>query len=120
MPQRGRKLRQGTTRAQRPPGPAARAASGIVRLPFSPWQRPPFRGRRAFMQRTYRDELLERHLEAFLGDADPAAIDVLRASLEWVEIAGGETLMRQGEPGDSMYLTISGRLRAYASHEDGA
>ena len=28
--------------------------------------------------------------------------------------------MEQGEPGDSMYLSISGRLRAYVRDEDGA
>jgi NTE family protein len=72
------------------------------------------------MQQHYRDELLARHLKALLGEVDPAAIDVLRRSLEWVEIGGGQTLMHQGEPGDSMYLTISGRLRAYVITGDGA
>ena len=43
----------------------------------------------------------------------------MRASLEWVEVPGGHTLMTQGEPGDAMYLVLSGRLRAYVDDEDG-
>jgi len=67
----------------------------------------------------YQDGLLVRHLQAFLGDTDPAAIDLLREHLEWIEVGSGETLMEQGDPGDSMYLAISGRLRAYIRDENG-
>lgn len=70
-------------------------------------------------RQTYQDELLVRHLTSFLGDTDPAAIEVLRSQLEWIEIGSGETLMEQGDPGDSMYLAISGRLRAYIRDENG-
>jgi len=65
------------------------------------------------------DELLERHLRAIFGDIDTRAMKLLRRHLEWMEIAGGETLMRQGDEGDAMYFTVSGRLRAYVRHEDG-
>ena len=71
------------------------------------------------MAHHYQDELLTQHLRAFLGDIDPAAIEQLRARLAWVEIAAGETLMSQGGVGDSMYLSISGRLRAYVKDDDG-
>ena len=67
----------------------------------------------------YQDELLRRQLTAFLGDADPAAVELLRAHLEWIEVDSGETLMEQGEAGDSMFLVISGRLRAYIRDENG-
>ena len=43
----------------------------------------------------------------------------MRDRLTWVEVSGGQTLMEQGAPGDSMYLSISGRLRAYVRDEDG-
>lgn len=68
----------------------------------------------------FQDRLLERHLHALFGalDADPLAL--LRSQLQWVEVAAGETLMAQGEPGDGVYLSISGRLRAYVRDEDGA
>ena len=67
----------------------------------------------------YHERLLMQHLRAFLGPLDAPLIDVLREHLRWVEIAGGQTLMRQGEPGDSMYLLVSGRLRTYVDDEDG-
>jgi NTE family protein len=54
-----------------------------------------------------------------LGDIEPAALELLHQHLEWVTIAGGQTLMTQGEPGDSMYLMISGRVRAYVLGDDG-
>ena len=71
------------------------------------------------MSHLYQDKLLTQHLRAFLGDVDSAAMDILRRHMEWVELAAGEALMTQGDPGDSMYLSISGRLRAYVIGEDG-
>lgn len=44
---------------------------------------------------------------------------LLREQLEWVEVVGGQTLMEQGELGDSLYLSVSGRLRAYVKQDDG-
>ncbi len=67
----------------------------------------------------YQDELLEHHLRVFLGELDPVAKKLLLEHLTWVEIAAGQTLMAQGDAGDSMYLSISGRLRAYVVDEDG-
>ena len=67
----------------------------------------------------YQDELLRRQLADFLGEADPAAVELLHAHLEWFEINSGETLMEQGEAGDSMFLVVSGRLRAYIRDDNG-
>jgi len=66
------------------------------------------------------EELLSRSLATLFGDIDPAALALLRQQLEWVEVAGGQTLMRQGDPGDAMFLVISGRLRAYMAGDDDA
>ena len=71
------------------------------------------------MTHLYQDELLEQHLRAFLGEMDPAAMALLRERLEWLDLAAGETLMTQGDVGDSMYLSISGRLRVYVVNDDG-
>lgn len=71
------------------------------------------------MVHDYQDELLTQHLRIIFGAIDSAALALLRRHLEWVEIAAGETLMTQGEAGDSMYLSISGRLRAYVVDDDG-
>jgi NTE family protein len=67
----------------------------------------------------HQDALLVQHLRNFLGDIEPAALALLHERLTWVEIAGGQPLMEQGAPGDSMYLSISGRLRTYVRDEDG-
>lgn len=64
-------------------------------------------------------ELLQQLLRNFLGPVDEAVLAALRAQLQWVEVAAGQTLMAQGDPGDSMYLSVSGRLRAYVRDEDG-
>ncbi|WP_326535871.1 cyclic nucleotide-binding and patatin-like phospholipase domain-containing protein [Pseudorhodoferax sp.] len=68
----------------------------------------------------FHDELLARHLKAIFGEVEAAALAHLRQHLRWVEIAGGDTLMHQGEEGDSMYLIVSGRLRAYVRGDDGS
>mgnify|MGYP001346069078 CR=1 FL=1 len=72
------------------------------------------------IRQPYQHELLDRHLRTFLGEIDASVLKTLREHLQWVEIAGGETLITQGEPGDSMYLSISGRLRAFVRNDDGS
>jgi NTE family protein len=67
----------------------------------------------------YHEQLLDRLLATAFGELDAAATALLREHLAWVEVAGGQTLMEQGEPGDSMYLSVSGRLRAYVREDDG-
>lgn len=71
------------------------------------------------MHARFQEDLLDRHLRSLLGELEPDAMALLRRHLEWVSISGGETLMRQGDAGDSMYITISGRLRAYVRRDDG-
>lgn len=61
----------------------------------------------------HRDALLVQHLRTLFGETDPAVLAFLRSHVEWVEVAAGEVLMEQGAPGDSAYLSISGRLRVY-------
>jgi NTE family protein len=68
----------------------------------------------------HREALLAQHLTALFGDLGAATIDFLRQHLRWVEVAAGEVLMEQGTPGESAYLSISGRLRVYITGDDGA
>lgn len=68
---------------------------------------------------THHQALLDQHLTDFLGEIEPDALALLRERLHWVEIAGGETLMEQGDPGDALYLSVSGRLRAYINDDSG-
>ena len=72
------------------------------------------------MSKNEQEELLQHHLHALLGDIEPEALALLNASLTWVPVVGGQVLMTQGEPGNSMYLTIGGRLRAYVRDDDGS
>ncbi|HKO67952.1 MAG TPA: cyclic nucleotide-binding and patatin-like phospholipase domain-containing protein [Burkholderiaceae bacterium] len=71
-------------------------------------------------QAPHREALLTQQLTLLLGDAAPAALASLQQRLQWVELAGGELLMEQGESGNSAYLCVSGRLRVYVRDEDGS
>lgn len=68
----------------------------------------------------YHERLLSELLAGLFGELDEAAARLLRDHLRWVDVAGGQTLMAQGEPGDSMYISVSGRLRAYVEQDDGS
>ena len=73
----------------------------------------------AMQPTTKQDDRLIRILREYLGPLDEAALGVLRRQLSWVELQAGEVLMNQGEPGDALYISISGRLRAYARDANG-
>jgi NTE family protein len=66
------------------------------------------------------EPLLLRLLQGCFGEFDAQTLRQLREHLEWVELAGGQTLMAQDEPGDSLYISVSGRLRAYERQADGS
>ena len=67
----------------------------------------------------YPEQVLTHHLQRMFGELDADALQLLQRHLEWVELAAGDTLMYQGEHGDAMYLSISGRLRASVLGDDG-
>lgn len=71
------------------------------------------------MQTDYPEQVLTHHLQRMLGEVDAEALALLRRHLTWLELAAGDTLMVQGEHGDAMYLSISGRLRASVLGDDG-
>ena len=71
------------------------------------------------MPTDYPEQVLNQHLQHMLSDVDAEALQLLRSHLQWVEVTAGATLMRQGDPGDAMYLSISGRLRVSVRGEDG-
>ncbi len=43
----------------------------------------------------------------------------IEAELEWIHLARGEILFKQGERGDSFYILINGRLRTVTSNQAG-
>ena len=71
------------------------------------------------LRHVHLEPLLQRLLQSCFGELDEPTLRVVREHLEWVELAGGQALMEQGEPGDSLYISVSGRLRAYECLPDG-
>jgi len=67
----------------------------------------------------HREALLARYLVSLFGGLGPDTIAFLRQHVQWVEVPAGEVLMEQGAPGDSAYLSVSGRFRVYMANEDG-
>ena len=53
------------------------------------------------------------------GTLDEPVLTALESDLELVTLHGGETLFRQGDAGDSLYIVINGRLRVAIQGQDG-
>lgn len=70
-------------------------------------------------QPEYQTELLVSSLKQIFGEFDDVMLKTLAPLLEWVELAGGQTLLREGDLGDDLHFVISGRLRAYVRNEAG-
>ncbi|WP_242344652.1 cyclic nucleotide-binding and patatin-like phospholipase domain-containing protein [Anaeromyxobacter terrae] len=66
-----------------------------------------------------RRERLAAHLVALFGSADTEIADDLLRLGEWVKVSGGDRLFGQGEPGDSMYIVVAGRLVALCADASG-
>lgn len=65
-----------------------------------------------------REALLREVLDKELGGLNPEAWAHLRSSVRWTQLSAGEKLFREGDEADSMYVVVSGRLRA-TREEDG-
>jgi predicted acylesterase/phospholipase RssA/CRP-like cAMP-binding protein len=55
-----------------------------------------------------------------LGALDDRTVDALLGEVEWVQIAGGATLFRQGDTADALYIVVTGRLVAVFEEADGS
>jgi len=65
-----------------------------------------------------REALLRDVLNEELGGLNEEAWNHLRSSVRWTQLSAGEVLFREGDEADSMYVVVSGRLRA-TRREDG-
>jgi len=68
--------------------------------------------------RLRRAQLL-RVWEELFGITEPAAFRELEEVAEWIRVPAGETLIRQGEASDAMYVVVTGRLRTVVRVADG-
>jgi predicted acylesterase/phospholipase RssA len=66
------------------------------------------------LQRTQITAQVVRHLEL----DDLAAVAEIERHLEWVQLASGEWLFREGDIGDAAYLVATGRLRVVRGPDD--
>ncbi len=63
-------------------------------------------------------KLLRDNLKQLFGEFDDTILKEIEHRLEWKELKGGETLLKEGDKGDSLFFVISGRLGAYKSRPD--
>jgi lysophospholipid hydrolase len=70
-----------------------------------------------------RERLRRNQLSAiirrYFGALDEPAQEELAESLEWLSLSPGEILFRHGDPGESLYLVVSGQLWAVGEDEMG-
>jgi NTE family protein len=69
--------------------------------------------------RAARAALLREVLLTEFGGMDDATWSNLLPRIVWRTLSAGEILCREGEPADTMYVVLSGRLRASRATEDG-
>jgi len=67
---------------------------------------------RATARRRLHRSLLVGVLSDWIGPMDPKIVDELEQVIEWVTVAAGQTLFLEGDPADSWYIAVSGRLQA--------
>lgn len=72
--------------------------------------------------RTVMHRLQEIQLSTVLADLfgiqDTELLTWLRGELEWICLDHGDVLFREGDPGEAMYILLSGRLRVTVSSSD--
>ena len=63
------------------------------------------------------DEILAR--AGLFQGVDPEAVDALTKELEHVEVKKGNTVFTESEPGDSLYIILSGKVKLGRRSSDG-
>jgi predicted acylesterase/phospholipase RssA/CRP-like cAMP-binding protein len=71
------------------------------------------------VRRRLRRNQLRAALRRLFGDVDDATLARVEVEAEWVHLRRNGVLFRQGDPGDSVYVVVSGRLRAILAQRDG-
>lgn len=58
-----------------------------------------------------------RLLSSTLGCLAAEDLETLARELEWIQLPSGEMLFNQGDPGDSVFILVQGRLRVFLEAE---
>ncbi|ABE62198.1 cyclic nucleotide-binding domain (cNMP-BD) protein [Nitrobacter hamburgensis X14] len=66
-----------------------------------------------------RDALLQTVLRGYFASANAGILRTIQSEAEYVHLASGATLLRQGDLSDDVYLVVSGRLQAFSETESG-
>ncbi len=67
-----------------------------------------------------RDALLQTVLRDYFASDNAAILHTIRSEAEYVDLASGAILLRQGDISDDVYFVLSGRLHAFSETESGA
>ena len=62
---------------------------------------------------------LSKVLSKLFGQLETAQLHAIQNRLEWISLSNGEELFRQDDPGDGMYIVVSGCLRVLRQEVDG-
>jgi len=66
-----------------------------------------------------REALLRTVLRNYFASGDAEILRTIQAEADYVDLASGATLLRQGDVSDDVYFVLSGRLRAFSEPESG-
>jgi len=64
------------------------------------------------------DEVIVRKAPIFLG-LDSAAADALRSSMSLVKLRKGQSLFKEGDDGDNLYVVSNGKVKLGTKSPDG-
>ena len=66
----------------------------------------------------FQDTSLKIVIERLFGEVDTHIYNEIKSKFKSIEVNVGQTIIRQGDPGDCLYLVLSGRLRVYIDKEN--
>ena len=76
--------------------------------------------RRPDPDRQQREALLKTVLRNYFASDNAGILRTLQSEADYVDLASGATLLRQGDVSDDVYFVLSGRLHAFSETESGA
>ena len=66
-----------------------------------------------------RRDRLAAMLPRLFGNLDEKTFADIESEAEWIRVSRGDVVLREGAPGDGLYIVIAGRLQARTTDEDG-